>query len=222
LSLLATDRSSNLFEVIAGRSSVRSFRTDPIDRNLVMKAIEAAGWAPSPHGTQPWRFVLVEREEDRRSLAERMGDSWRQQLRLDELAENLIEHRVARSKERLERAPIVAILCLYLGDAHQYPDAERQRAETLMAVQSLGAAAQNFLLALHAQGLDAGWMCAPLFCPELIRDHLGLDRALDPQAMFPIGFMDAPPKRRPRRPVEDLIVPIGRKRYDIQLIAVDT
>ena len=32
-----------------------------------------------------------------------------------------------------------------------------------MAIQSLGAAVQNFLLQIHASGYDAGWMCAPLF-----------------------------------------------------------
>lgn len=203
-------RPAGLFEAIKERSSVRSFRTDSVDRRLVVRAVEAAGWAPSPHGTQPWRFVLVEREGDRRSLADRMGASWREQLRLDDLPADVIEHRVSRSKDRLERAPVVAILCLYLGDAHHYPDAERNEAERLMAIQSLGAAAQNFLLALHVQGLDSGWMCAPLFCPDLIREHLGLGDTLQPHAMFPIGLMDAPPKRRPRRPVEDLIVPIGR------------
>ena len=203
-------RPTDLFDVISGRSSVRSFRTDSIDRTLVVRAIEAAGWAPSPHGTQPWRFVLLERKEDRHSLADRMGASWREQLQLDELPEEVIEHRVARSKDRLERAPIVAILCLYLGEAYIYPDPLRQRAETTMAGQSLGAAAQNFLLALHAQGLDSGWMCAPLFCPDLIREHLGLGDDLEPHAMFPIGHMDVPPKRRPRRPVDELIVPVER------------
>jgi len=193
---------------------VRSFRTDPVDRELVVRAVEAAGWAPSPHGTQPWRFILVEPEDDRRSLADRMGESWREQLRFDNLPADVIEHRVARSKDRLIRAPVVAILCLYLGDAHRYPDDGRQRAETTMAVQSLGAAAQNFLLALHAQGLDSGWMCAPLFCPGLIKEHLGLDESLIPHAMFPIGLMATPPKRRPRRNVEDLIVPIGRSHRD--------
>ncbi len=204
-------RSFDVFDAIRGRSSVRAFRTDPIDRDLVVRAIEAAGWAPSPHGTQPWRFALVERLEDRRSLAAAMADSWREQLRLDALPDDVIEHRVRRSIDRLERAPIIVILCLYLGDAHHYPDRARQNAEELMAIQSLGAAAQNFLLTLHAQGLDSGWMCAPLFCPEVIRRHLGLTGSLRPQAMFPIGQMSSPPKRRPRKAVDDLIVPIERR-----------
>lgn len=199
-------RSKDLFATIVDRSSVRSFRTDPIDVGLVERAVEAAGWAPSPHGTQPWRFVILERAEDRRGLAESMAASWREQLRLDTVDEAVIEHRVSRSRERLERAPVVVILCLYLGDAHEYPDDARQGAETLMAIQSLGAAAQNFLLALHALGLDAGWMCAPLFCPDVISEYLGLDEQLQPHVMFPVGLMDAPPKRRPRRPVESLIV----------------
>jgi coenzyme F420-0:L-glutamate ligase/coenzyme F420-1:gamma-L-glutamate ligase len=203
------DRSHDLFDTIRNRSSVRSFRPDSIDQNLVIEAIEAAGWAPSPHGTQPWRFVILDTEADRYRLAEAMGDEWRTQLRLDSEDETIVETRVRRSRERLERAPVVVILCLTLEDAHPYPDPDRRRAEELMAIQSLGAAAQNFLLALHAVGLDAGWMCAPLFCPELIREVLGLPEHLEPHAMFPVGLMDNPPKRRPRRPVEDLIVRVN-------------
>lgn len=198
-------RSRDLFTVIRERSSVRSFRSDPVPLDLVRQAIEAAGWAPSPHGTQPWRFAVLASQESRRRLSEAMADVWRGQLRLDGTPEEVVEHRLARSRERLETAPVVVVLCLYLGDAHAYPDAERQDAEVTMAVQSLGAAAQNFLLALHSLGLDAGWMCAPLFNPETVRQTLGLDPALIPHAMFPVGLMDAPPRRRPRRPVETLI-----------------
>lgn len=201
-------RTRDLFETIRGRSSVRSFQETAIDQALVIEAIEAAGWAPSPHGTQPWRFVLIEGVSDRLRLATAMGEAWRGQLRLDDIDEAVVEARVRRSQERLERAPIVVVLCLYLGDAHQYPDVDRQRAEELMAIQSLGAAAQNFLLAVHANGLDSGWMCAPLFCPEVIRDELGLDPALEPHALFPVGRMASPPKRRIRRPVSELIVPL--------------
>jgi len=139
-----------------------------------------------------------------------MAESWRDQLALDHEDRAIIEHRVSRSRERIERAPVVVILCLYLGEAHPYPDPARQEAERLMAVQSLGAAAQNFLLAIASRGLASGWMCAPLFCPGVIRDTLGLASDLEPHAMFPIGHMAAPPRRRSRRPVDELIVQIKR------------
>lgn len=198
-------RSHDLFTTIHERSSVRSFRPDPVPLDVVRQAIEAAGWAPSPHGTQPWRFAVVASRPSRLRLSSAMAEVWRAQLRLDGTPEDVVEHRLARIQERLETAPVVVVLCLFLGDAHPYPDADRQEAEVTMAVQSLGAAAQNFLLALHALGLDAGWMCAPLFNPETVRAALGLDASLIPHAMFPVGMMDAPPKRRPRRAVADLI-----------------
>lgn len=199
-------RGQDLWSVVRERASVRSFASTPIPAASIHRAIEAAGWAPSPHGTQPWRFAVIESEPERFRLAEAMAATWRAQLRLDGQDEVTVERRLRRSKERLERAPILVVLCLYLGDSDTYPDRSRQDAETIMAVQSLGAAAQNFLLAVHAEGLDAGWMCAPLFCPDVVRSALGLADELEPQALFPVGRASASPRRRSRRNVQDLIV----------------
>ena len=63
-------------------------------------------------------------------------------------------------------APVLVLACLYLNDLDVYPDAERQEAERIMAIQSLGAAVQNLLLTIYSEGYDAGWMCAPLFVPR--------------------------------------------------------
>ena len=94
-----------------------------------------------------------------------------------------------------------------LEDLDAYPDAGRQQSETTMAVQSLGAAAQNMLLAAYDRGLDAGWMCAPLFCPEEVVKALSLDPKLVPHALLTLGYADGdPPRRRGRRPLEDLLV----------------
>ena len=192
-------------EVIRGRRSVRAFRPDPVDRAIIEEAIEAAGWAPSPHGRQPWRFAVVERAERRLALAEAMATTWQSQLEMDGQDAAVVAHRLARSRERIETAPVVVVPCLYLADLDVYPDAERQRAEHTMAIQSLGAAIQNFLLSIYASGLDAGWMCAPLFCPDIVRAALGLEPALDPQALIPVGHAAKDPVRRPRLPVAGLI-----------------
>jgi F420 biosynthesis protein FbiB-like protein len=135
-----------------------------------------------------------------------MAETWETQLAVDGDDLEAILRRSRRSQERLTTAPIVVVLSLDFSRAQQYPDPERQQAEWLMAVQSLGAAAQNFLLAIHAEGLDAGWMCAPLFCPDVVRETLGLADHLEPHAMFPVGKLAASPKRRPRVPVDELIV----------------
>lgn len=198
-------RPNDLASVITGRRSVRAFATRPVPREPVERAIEAAGWAPSPHGSQPWRFVVIESPERRFALADAMSATWRAQLALDGQDEATIARRLAHSRERLERSPVLVVVCLYLRDLQRYPDPDRQEAEWTMAVQSLGAAVQNFLLAIYQSGLDSGWMCAPLFCPEIIRDTLGLTEDLHPHALLPVGHAAADPKRRPRRPLSELI-----------------
>ncbi len=196
----------DMMEIIRGRRSVRAFRPDPPARAQLEQIIEAAGWAPSPHGRQPWRFAVVTRPELRARLAEAMGAEWRAQLALDGQDAATIALRHQRSRERIAGAPAIIVPCLYLEDLDTYPDAERQAAETTMAVQSLGCAVQNMLLAAYAQGLDTGWMCAPLFCPAAVRAALGLAAALHPHALIPVGYAARDPARRPRRALEDLVV----------------
>jgi nitroreductase len=99
------------------------------------------------------------------------------------------------------------LLCLYLEDLDAYPDDARQESEATMAVQSLGAAAQNMLLAAYDLGLDAGWMCAPLFCPAKALEALGLPPELVPHALLTLGYAEGdPPKRRKRRSLDELVV----------------
>ena len=191
---------------IRGRRSVRAFDPRPVPRPAVEAAIAAAGWAPSPHGRQPWRFAVVERAERRAALAEAMAATWRAQLDLDGQDAATVEHRLTRSRERLTTAPLLIVVCLYLDDLDVYPDPDRQEAERTMAIQSLGAAVQNLLLSLYASGLDGGWMCAPLFCPDVVRAALGLGPTLHPHALVAVGYAAKDPVRRPRLPLDRLIV----------------
>ena len=188
-----------------GRRSVRSFAPGIVPRSSIEAAIEAAGWAPSPHGRQPWRFAIVESVATREALADAMAETWSDQLALDGQDTGIIALRLQKSRERMLEASLLIIPCLYLNDLDAYPDPERQEAERLMAIQSIGAAIQNALLSLYANGLDAGWMCAPLFCPDVVRDALGLEKSLIPHAMLPVGYAAKEPVRRPRLPVGTLI-----------------
>ena len=116
---------------------------------------------PLPHGRQPWRFAVLTKEATKERLARAMGEEWRANLEMDGQSVEIVEKRLEGSRRRLLDAPVLVLICLYLEDLDAYPDAERQRGETTMAVQSLGAAAQNVLLTAYESGLDAGWMCAP-------------------------------------------------------------
>ncbi len=196
-----------LLDALRGRRSVRRYLPKEVPEDLLWRVLEAARWAPSPHGRQPWRFAVVRKTRTKERLADAMGEEWRANLEMDGQDAGIVERRLVGSRKRLLDAPVLLLLCLYLEDLDLYPDAERQSAETTMAVQSLGAAAQNALLAAYDQGLDAGWMCAPLFCPEKVVGALGLDPGLVPHALLTLGYAEGdPPKRRGRRPLEELVV----------------
>ncbi len=202
----ATGRSLELDELIRGRRSVRRFRPDPVPRDAIEQILEAGRWAPSPHGSQPWRFVVLTQAEVKDRLADAMGSAWRHNLAMDGQAPGVIEVRLAASRRRLIEAPVLILVCLFLRDLDRYLDPDRQQAEITMAIQSLGAATQNILLMAYRLGLDAGWMCAPLFCPGVVQDVLELDTDLIPHALLQVGYAAADPKRRDRRHLSELIV----------------
>lgn len=196
-----------VLEALHGRRSVRSYLEESVPEHLIERVLESGRWAPSPHGRQPWRFAVVKGEESKQRLADEMGGAWRENLRMDGQDESVVERRLEGSRRRLLEAPVLVVVCLYTGGLDHYPDPERRGHETEMAVQSLGAAAQSMLLAAYASGLDAGWMCAPLFAPEPVSKALGLGEGVQPQALLTLGYAAGdPPKRRPRLPLDELVI----------------
>lgn len=202
-------RTDSLAKLLQGRRSVRKYLPQPVPRESIEQILEAARWAPSPHGKQPWRFVVLTRPEVKAQLAAHMGQTWRANLEMDGQDTEIVNIRLEKSRQRIHNAPAIIIPCLYLEDLDHYPDARRQADEVTMAIQSLGAAIQNMLLMTYDLGLDSGWMCAPLFCPEVVCTALALDTRLIPHALITLGYAAADPQRRERLPLSDLIV-----RYD--------
>jgi F420 biosynthesis protein FbiB-like protein len=196
----------NLDAIIRGRRSVRRYQARLIPHDALLAILEAATWAPSPHGRQPWRFVALADQAPKQRLADAMGAEWRRQLALDGQSAEIVDRRLELSRSRIQHAPAIVIPCLYMYDMDHYPDPQRSAAEETMAVQSLGCAVQNMLLTAYERGLDAGWMCAPLFCPEVVRAALDIDPALTPHALITIGYAAADPQRRPRKPLAEMVI----------------
>jgi len=204
--MITPKRASDIATLLRNRRSVRTYQDRPIERALLEQMVEAARWAPSPHGRQPWRFAILTQHEPKQRLAEQMGETWHTNLQMDGQSEETVNIRLDKSYRRILRAPAIIIPCLYLEDLDRYPDQTRQANEVTMAIQSLGAAVQNMLLMAYDLGLDTGWMCAPLFCPEVACAALNLDKRLIPHALITVGYAAADPVRRPRLPLDHLIV----------------
>jgi coenzyme F420-0:L-glutamate ligase/coenzyme F420-1:gamma-L-glutamate ligase len=169
-----------------------------VERTAVERVLAAATWAPSAHNRQPWRFAVI----DDAALQARLADAMNAALRADLAADGLlspdqIEVQAARRRERLTRAPVLILLCMTMADMDAYPDAKRSHAEWTMATQSAALAGQNLLLAAQAEGLGACWLCAPLFCPDVVRAVLALPDDWEPQAFISLGWpAEAPAKER--------------------------
>ena len=145
-----------VLDAVRGRRSVR--RICPGSGPELVDAVPRPDAGPPPHGRQPWRFAVITRGRPRSGSPGRWARSGGQPR--DGRPGSRGRREAARGSRRLLDAPVLVLLCLYLEDLDAYPDAGRQQSETTMAVQSLGAAAQNMLLAAYDRGLDAGWMCA--------------------------------------------------------------
>lgn len=204
--MLQNDVREVLFSLIRTRRSIRRYRSDAIPRETIDRLLEAAIWAPSAHNRQPWRFAVIASPEVKARLAVAMGD----RLRADRLRDgdpiDAIERDVQRSCERIIGAPIVVVACLSMADMDRYPDARRASAERAMAVQSVALAVQNLLLAAHAEGLGACWMCAPLFCADAVRDATPLPADWEAQALITLGAPADDGKPRDRQALASRVI----------------
>ena len=181
---MSTEELKILFE----RRSIRRYRPEPVPRVMLEQLLTAAIWAPSAHNRQPWRFAVIEGQGLKEQLAQAMGDRLGADLTADGAPEAVIEKDVSRSYSRITQAPALILTALTMADMDVYPDERRQHKEWQMAVQSTAMAGQNLLLAAHMLGLGACWMCAPLFCPDLVREVLALPADWQAQGLVTVGF----------------------------------
>jgi len=195
----------DILQLIHTRRSIRRYEPRPVPATLTTQILEAAIRAPSAHNRQPWRFAVVEHEATKRRLASAMGERLREDLTADGLSPEFIERDAGRSYERISGAPLLIVLCMTLVDMDDYPDERRAANEAIMATQSVAMAGQNILLAAHALGLGACWLCGPLFCPVAVRHALTLPDDWQPQGLIALGY-PAQRKERTRYPLETRVL----------------
>ena len=192
-------------QLLLSRRSLRRYDDRPIPPETIDRLLSAATWAPSAHNRQPWRFVVMTDGATKARLATAMGAQLRRDLADDGLPAEAIDRDAGRAYARISAAPALVLLCLTLADMDAYPDTRRSAHETTMAVQSVAMAGQNLLLAAHALGLGACWLCAPLFCAAVVRQTLDLPADWQPQGLVTLGH-PAEERQKTRVPVETRVL----------------
>ncbi|HEV2451030.1 MAG TPA: coenzyme F420-0:L-glutamate ligase [Streptosporangiaceae bacterium] len=191
-------------DVVTARRTVREFSDQPVDQSAVGRALDAAFTAPAPHHSVPWRFAVIESEHIRRELLDAMLVTWQTDLRADGFTDEQIARRVRRG-DPLRRAPLLIIPCLVTDAAHPYPDQRRSTAEREMFLVSMGAAVENLLVSLAAQGLGSCWVSSTMFCRPVAMAALGLPADWEPMGAIGVGHPAGAPPPRPSRDPSALI-----------------
>ncbi len=191
-------------DFLFSRRSIRRFKPDPVPEPVIRRILEAAHAAPSAHNTRPWRFVVLRDPAARRMLAERMAEAYARDAEADGQPEDAIRSRNERSVGRIGGAPL-AILVLQDESVLPAQAGRGLEGERKMLIQSTAAAVQNILLAAHAEGLGACWVCAPLFCPQAVREALGLPESWVAQALNLIGYPAEQPAKPDGRALDEVV-----------------
>lgn len=190
-----------LHRFLRTRRSIRRFRPEIVPETVLRRVLETAIHAPSAHNLQPWRFVLLQNETARRRLGRALTDKMRTDMQAEGEPQEAIESRVARSLRRIAEAPVILLFCR---------DAAVVRVDTpeehRMGTQSVANAVTTLLLAAHAEGLGANWICWPLYAPSEARDALGLPPTWNPEGMLFLGYPAEEPSEKVVKAVDEVLV----------------
>ena len=156
------DTKATIHELIAARWSGRAYNSDkPVTQQQISSLIEAARWAPSCYGDQPWRFIIFDKTTNL--------SAWEKALAC--LAEG--------NQSWAKQAPLLLLGC---ADTLMSKNAKPNR----WGQYDTGAAAENICLQASALGLMAHQMGG--FDVELARQTFAVPDQFSLMSMMAIGY----------------------------------
>jgi nitroreductase len=170
---------------IADRRSIRKYTAKPVTDAAVESLIEAARLAPSGSNTQPWHFIVVRSEGQRRAIAEVCGrQGW------------------------MVSAPVhvvcVGDIACRLKDYAGPPlEEDSSLPELKRVIRDMAIAVEHLVLEATAQGLGTCWV--GLFTQGEIRPVLGIPDDKYVLAVIAVGHPAESPSPRPRRSRDDMV-----------------
>ncbi len=204
----------DLYDAIKGRKSIRRFKPDPVPEEDIRKILDAGRLAPSANNTQPWSFLVI---KDRAVLT-KMASAVRDMIdRMIPFAEDEKQRqRFAAYKNTyytfFEHAPAVIAVFMEGYDAGTdrllarmgYSPEEVKRLRPSPGLQSVAAAIEHMLLAIHALGYGSCWMTGPLIAQEAFEKLLGYGKEKAITALLPVGVPSEAPSPRPRKTLAEI------------------
>jgi nitroreductase len=203
-----------LLEVMRCAPTSRRFKPDPVPRDALVRALEAARFAPSGGNRQGWRVIVVQDADTRLALRDLYLPHWRAYMRMTGAALALEEperfdparvRTIRRADEYandLEQVPVHLVVGVRLADL-AVTDAELQR-QSIVGGASVYPFVQNLLLALRGEGLGAALTTLLVPAEAQVKRLLEIPEEVALAAHVGVGYRaDAWPRTLARRPVAE-------------------
>jgi len=191
----------DFYEVVNKRSTIRSFKPDPIPEDVVLKILDAGMHAPSGEHRQPWEFIWIKNPETREKLAKLKYQSRKRMAKVlfPDLPDKRIEELAELQKTALQTAPVLIAVCY--RDLDNPVEIGQRRISLVHA--ATWQCIQNMWLAATAEGLGF----SPTFYPDdvykEVRELLGLPQGIELAAIARIGKKNQKLKRKPIKPLQE-------------------
>jgi nitroreductase len=203
-----------LLEAMRCAPTSRRFKPDPVPREALLRALEAARFAPSGGNRQGWRVIVVQDADTRLALRDLYLPHWRAYMRMTGAALALEEperfdparvQMIRRADEYasgLEQVPVHLVVGVRLADL-AVTDAELQR-QSIVGGASVYPFVQNLLLALRGEGLGAALTTLLVPAEAQVKRLLEMPEEVALAAHVGVGYRaDAWPRALARRPVAE-------------------
>ena len=215
----------DVLDAMRTRYTARAYKPQPVDKETVLKILEAANRAPSWGNSQPWHIYVAAgevTERIRQGFLERLHQGVPRQLDIpgvekwpaaeqQRIGENgaarfkamgiARDDKVARqgmveNNHRFFGAPCVVYICM-------------DRTLTTWSVYDIGLLTENILLAATEYGVDSAVAVNLVNYPDIIRAEMGIPDSLAVVIGIALGYADPDDKwniyRSTRRPIEEVV-----------------
>lgn len=170
-------------ELCRRRRSVRAYAPGRVPREALERCLEAARLAPSACNSQPWRFIVVERDDLRARLAEAAFSGLYAMNRFAAQAPVLIVVVTERSTYAARLGGLLR--------------------GTRYALLDVGAAVEHLVLQATEEGLGTCWI--GWFNERAVKQVLGLPRRAKVDILLAVGYpADEPGGEKVRKPLDDV------------------
>ena len=199
-------------EAIQKRVTIRRWKQQPVEKEKIIRVLEAGRRAPSWGNVQPWRFVVVQEQATKAELAKLGGgqphigtapviivccgftESFSKNMHRDSLKQLIQAGVMDWPDELLDN--------FVLGSDLFAPYRLGEQAMMIKASEQIMISIAYMTLEATNQGLGSCW--AGAISPGDVREVLNLPAKLFVHDFFLLGYADEEPKPRPRKPLEEI------------------